>query len=104
MLPPALGGLRFRVPPVPGRHAPGNMLKIILPRGQGMHPSRKTAELYYFGVETVNSRKARKMLASRCGIPSKFGVGTGRLQQPPVIATRRDASPYHDGETPPLHR
>ncbi len=28
MLPSALGGLRFRVPPVPGRHAPGGMVKI----------------------------------------------------------------------------
>ena len=35
MLPPALGGLRFRVPPVPGRHAPGSMVKIKLSCG---HP------------------------------------------------------------------
>ena len=28
MLPPALGGLRFRVPPVPDRRAPGSMSKI----------------------------------------------------------------------------
>ena len=28
MLPSALGGLRFRVPPVPGRCAPGSMEKI----------------------------------------------------------------------------
>ena len=32
MLPPALGGLRFRVPPVPGRHAPGSMEKINVVR------------------------------------------------------------------------
>ena len=32
MLPPALGGLRIRVPPVPGRHAPGSMSKIMLRR------------------------------------------------------------------------
>ena len=30
MLPPALGELCFRVPPVPGRHAPGSMEKIKL--------------------------------------------------------------------------
>ena len=33
MLPPALGGLRFRVPPVPGHPAPGIMSKITLPSG-----------------------------------------------------------------------
>ena len=32
MLPPALGGLRFRVPPVPGRRAPGSMEKINVVR------------------------------------------------------------------------
>ena len=35
MLPPALGGLRSRVPPVPGRRAPGSMEKIKVPCG---HP------------------------------------------------------------------
>ena len=35
MLPPALGGLRIRVPPVPCRHAPGSMGKIKLSCG---HP------------------------------------------------------------------
>ena len=35
MLPSALGGLCFRVPPVPGRHAPGSMVKIKLSCG---HP------------------------------------------------------------------
>ncbi len=33
MLPPALGGLRVCVPPVPGHHAPGSMSKITLPSG-----------------------------------------------------------------------
>ena len=42
MLPPALGGLRFRVPPVPGRHAPGSMEKISY-----RAVSRKTGESYH---------------------------------------------------------
>ena len=32
MLPPALGGLRVRVPPIPGHPAPGSMSKITLRR------------------------------------------------------------------------
>ena len=65
MLPPALGGLRSRVPPVPGRHAPGSMEKIKLSRGQGMHPSRKTLKLYYFWVEVVKSRDSSKISSTK---------------------------------------
>ena len=60
MLPPALGGLRFRVPPVPGQHAPGSMVKITQSNRWELHPSRKTAELYYFRVEVVKSRKEQE--------------------------------------------
>ena len=42
MLPPALGGLRFRVPPVPGHPAPRSMSKIMF---QGDCP-RGTPQLY----------------------------------------------------------
>ena len=45
MLPPALGGLRFRVPPVPGRHAPGSMEKITPGIAAVLPPLNRTCEL-----------------------------------------------------------
>ena len=62
MLPSALGGLRFRVPLVPGHPAPGSTEKINSSCGQGMHPSRKTLKLYYFWVEVVKSWDSSKVM------------------------------------------
>ena len=41
--------------------APGSMGKNILSNRRCKHPSRQTAELYYFWVEVVKSRKVRKI-------------------------------------------
>ena len=69
---PPLADSASRMPPVPGHRAPGSMEKIKLSCGQGMHPSRKTLELYYFRVDAVKSRKTRKMLGAVA--ISKFDV------------------------------
>ena len=47
MLPPALGGLRFRVPPVPGRCAPGSMSKIMPGIAAYLPSLNRTGELYH---------------------------------------------------------
>ena len=63
MLPLALGGLRVLRAAVPCHYALGSMEKIILSCGQGMHPTRKTLELYYLRVEVVKSREVRNFSA-----------------------------------------
>jgi len=53
-LPPTLGGLRFRAPPVPGHCAPGSMVKI------SWHAvSRKTRKLYYICPFAVKSQSSQ---------------------------------------------
>ena len=70
MLPPALGGLRFRVPPVPDRHAPGSMEKIKLGIAAVLPPLNRTVELYQIalanrkggiGGKTVMMQRVRYM-------------------------------------------
>ena len=74
----ALGGFRSRVPPVPGRHAPGVWGRPFCHAGRACPTSDG-------GTPPLHRVRHR--------------IGTGRL---PVLLGAR--STRRDGETPPLHR
>jgi len=68
MLPPALGGLRVRVPPIPGHPAPGSMSKITLRRffpwniviNYTKNPSERSGEiLAKFGLRQLCRARIR---------------------------------------------
>ena len=88
MLPPALGGLRFHVPPVLSRHAPGSMEKIKL---SCSHPQdgeiilhspnpRQIAKLRYQGENAITART--KSHQTCCG---KAGASETRPYQDDMV-------------------
>ena len=70
MLPPALGGLRFRVPPVPDHYASGIMSKINPSKAGCFSASRDVGIIANYLGERANSDSHAPM-ARRAGLSSR---------------------------------